>query len=80
MKTTIEYFNLSMDELLVTNEYGYTKEENLLFDDGLRVLFFDDEKELKTEKTDIEAYMNTYNYEVKTILKTINERIALILI
>lgn len=81
MKTTQEYFNLTMDELLtIRNEYGYTKEECLLFDDGVEIVFFDNEKELENEKEEFNNYIHSKEYEIKETVKTINERIAVILI
>ena len=81
MKTTQEYFNLTMDELLtIRNEYGYTKEECLLFDDGVEIVFFDNEKELKNEQQEFNNYIQSKGYEIKETVKTINERIAVILI
>lgn len=51
MKTTQEYFNLSVDELLtIKNKFGYTKEECLLLDEGIEIIFFDNEEELEEEK------------------------------
>lgn len=79
MKTTQEYFNLSIDDLLVTNEYGYTREENKLFDSGLEIVFFDSLEEMESEKEQFEKYMCSKEYEIKDIVKTINERIAVIL-
>lgn len=79
MKTTIEYFGLSLDELLKSNEYGYTKEENLLFDSGLEIVFFDDLEEMNSEKEEFEKYIHSKEFEIKGIVKTINERIAVIL-
>ena len=81
MKTTQEYFNKTVSELVENwNEEGYTKEECLLFDDGLKVIFFDDEAELENEKEEIEKYCKLYGYEIKEKVLTVNERIAMILI
>lgn len=81
MKTTQQYFNLTIDELLaIRNEYGYTKEECLLFDDGVEIVFFDSEKELAEEKQDFDSYLKSKEYEIKETVKTINKRIAVILI
>ena len=81
MKTTQEYFNLSLEKLLeIRNEYGYTKEECLLFDDGVEIVFFDNEKELKNEQQEFNNYIQSKEYEIKETVKTINERIAVILI
>lgn len=80
IKTTQEYFNKTIDELLVANKYNYTREENLLYDSGDRISFFDSLEELKNEKTEYESYIKNYRLEIKDIVKTINERIAVILI
>ena len=80
MKSTQEYFNLSLDELLkIRNEYGYTREECKLFDEGLEIVFFDSESELINEQEELNKYINNKEYEIKSIVKTINERIAVIL-
>jgi len=80
MKTTQEYFNLTVDQLLDTNVNGYTKEENLLFDDGLEIVFFDSQNEVNEEQEEFNSYINSKGYEIKSIVKTINERIAYVLI
>jgi hypothetical protein len=78
--TTQEYFNMNMDQLLeINNEYDYTKEECKIFDEGLEVIFLDDEQELEKEKEEINTYILNKGFEVKAKLLTINERIALIL-
>ena len=80
MLTTKEYFNLSSDNLLQDgNRHGYTKEECLLFDSGLEVVFFDNEGEMAAEQEEFNAYIQSKNFEVKIILLTINERIAVVL-
>lgn len=80
MKTTSEYFNLSIDELLEDgNEYGYTREECKLFDEGLKVHFCDDVAEFEEEKKDIiDWYKNTQGLDFSTALTTVNKRIAMI--
>lgn len=75
IKTTQEYFGLTVEELVGTwNEQGYTPEELKLFDDGKKVIFYDDEQEMNEYKEETERY------EIKAILKTVNERIAVVLI
>lgn len=78
--STQEYFNMGIDDLLATDENTYTKEEKLLFDDGIKVTFFDSEKEFEQEKNDFEEWYKEDKLEVKAIVKTINERVAVILI
>ena len=81
MKTTQEYFNKTVSELLeIKTKEDFTKEENLLFDDGLKIIFFDDEEEMENEKEEIEKYCKLYGYEIKEKVLTVNERIAVILI
>lgn len=56
MIKTTEYFNMSADELLeIRNEYGYTREECKILDDGIKVTFFDSLEEYEEEK---EAHHN----------------------
>lgn len=80
MKTTQEHFNLTVEELIDHDLTEYTTEEKLLFDSGLEVVFFDDEKEFKEEREEFEEYLISKEYEVKEILRTVNERVAVILI
>ena len=77
MKTTQEYFNMGIDELLETDTDGYTREERKIFDAGFKVYFFDSEKEYHKEKQScIEWYKNA-GFKPVLVLKTINERIAI---
>lgn len=81
IKTTQEYFGLSLDELLeIRNEYGYTREECKLYDEGLEIVFFDSEKEFQDEEEQFKKYMESKRYEIKVKLKTINERLAIVLV
>ena len=78
---TENYFNMALDELLVINkESEWTREECKIQDDGLEIIYFDNEQELEDEKDELNEYMTLYNYEVKAKLLTINKRIALVLI
>ena len=79
METTTRHFNLTTDELLVSNESGYTKEENLLFDSGLEIIFLDNDNEFSMELEGIKEHMGLRGYGTMNTLKTINERIAVIL-
>lgn len=80
MKTTQEYFNLTIDELLVTDENNWTKEEKLLYDEGLNCTFFDDEEEYIEQEREFKNWLQeAFNgIEISLVLKTINERIAVI--
>lgn len=78
MKTTKEYFNLTVDELLVTDENNWTKEERLLFDEGLNCTFFDSEEELQVEHEEFQQWLHDMGMKVDLTLRTINNRIAVI--
>ena len=80
MLTTQKWFDLSMEQLLETDNNDYTKEENLLFDSGVEVIFHDNIEEMKAEREAVQKHVEEKGYEVKWILKTINERIAIVLI
>ena len=81
LKKSTEYFGLTDDELLKNwNEYGYTREECKLFDDGLNVTFFDDMEELETEAEQFSNWIESQRYEVKALVETVNGRIAVVLI
>ena len=79
MKTTVEHFNLTIDQLLETDQHGYTKEENLLFNEGLSCTFFDNEQEMYDESDDFRIWLEKQGYEIAAMLQTVNERIAVIL-
>lgn len=80
MKTTREYFNLTTDELLISDENNWTREEQLLFDQGVNCTFFDSEEEYAEEEQEFKRWLQeTYNgIKVSLVLKTINERVAVI--
>lgn len=78
MKTTMEYFNKNLDELLMTNEKGYTEEETLILKDGLKAIFCDDEQECNETLNDYKKQFP--KLECKHILKTINERYVIVLV
>jgi len=79
VKKSTEYFGLTEEEILKDwNEYGYTREECKLFDDGLNVTFFDDMKELETEAQQFGEWLESQRYEVKALVETVNRRIAVV--
>lgn len=79
MKTTQEFFShLTIDELLINNKLGCTKEEILLFDLGLNCTFFDSEEEYELEKIEFKKWIEHRGMNVVFELKTINGRIAVI--
>lgn len=76
MRTTQEYFNLSTTELQeIRNEYGYTREECILFDESYNTQLFDSLEHLESSK---EFYKNI-GYEVGETLQMSNGRFALLL-
>lgn len=81
MIKTIEYFGMEIDELLATNkESGWTREECKIYDDGLEVVWYDNEQEMEEDKEKLQEYLQQKGYEIKHILLTINERIAIVLV
>lgn len=81
MKTTMEYFKMSIDELLQDRGHGYTREECKLLDEGLKVTFFDDMKEYEQEKEEcIKWHKENFDMDLKTTLLTINERVAMVFV
>lgn len=78
IKTTQEYYDMTIDELLVTREYGTREECNLIYE-GLEVVYYDNVEEMEEDKDNLTVYINGKHYEIKVVLKTINERIAVIL-
>lgn len=80
MKTTKEFFCLTVEELLELDELGGTIEENLLFGHGENVTYFDSLKEYEHERKEFEQWLNKHNYKVKDVFETINERLAFVLI
>ena len=84
IKTTQEYFNMTIDELLETKDYG-TKEECKILDDGIRIVYYDSIKELERDKDNLLEFMrkspNPYYWiEIKSVLLTINKRLAVVLV
>lgn len=78
---TKDYFKKDIDQLLeIRNEYGYTREECLIFDEGVKAHFCDDENEFKEFLNDYKDYDCFRDMKIKCVLKTINERLAIILI
>lgn len=76
MRTTQEYFNLSTDKLQeVRNEYGYTKEECMLFDASYNTQLFDNLEHLEDSK---DFYKNM-RYEIGETLQLSDGRYALLL-
>lgn len=79
IKTT-DYFNLTTEELAHIKpgnmECGYTKEDNLILDDGVIIRWYDKLENLKECIKDID----TNRFEVKAILETIKNQYVLILV
>jgi hypothetical protein len=81
MIKTTEYFKLGIDELLeIRNEHGYTREECKIYDDGVKITFFDSIEEYEKEKEEHHEWVKNYDcdLELKAVLLTINERVAVI--
>lgn len=80
MKTTTEYFNMSKEELIkIRNEYGYTREECKLLDEGIKITFLESESDENTINSDIEwCTNNNSKLELCEILKMTDGRIAII--
>ncbi|WP_336769692.1 hypothetical protein [Bacillus bombysepticus] len=78
IQTTQDYFNKTTEELSVDRGNNYTREDCLVLDDGLQVHFYEKENSLKES---IEYYLNENNsrLEIKAVLKTIDNRYALIM-
>lgn len=76
----MEYFNTDDKTLLSDgNNYGYTREECKLFDEGLKVHFCEDTEEYEKEKEDvIKWYKESQGLDLVIELETINKRIAMV--
>lgn len=80
MIKTTERFKMGIDELLVVNkESGWTREECKIYDDGLEIVWYDNEQEMTEDKAQLEEYLQQKGYEIKHVLLTINERLAVVL-
>ena len=77
-QSTESCFNLTSEELLATNDNGYTKEENMLFDSGIKITFFDDTKEFFNEYDTFVKWLRENKLEIEFVLRTINERLVVI--
>ena len=72
---------MTADALLeIRNQYGYTREECKILDDGIKITFFDSAKEYEEEKEDFVKWINGWDsrLELKAELLTINERVAVV--
>ena len=80
MIKTTDYFNMSIDELLINRGDGYTREECKILDDGIKVTFFDSIEEYKQEKEEHYKWIMNCDprFELKAELLMINERVAVI--
>ena len=79
VKKSTEYFGLAENELLEEcNEHGYTREGCKLFDDGLNITFFDSMEKLETEAEQFSEWLESWGYEVKALVETVNRRIAVV--
>ncbi|GAB6456159.1 hypothetical protein bcgnr5390_12180 [Bacillus luti] len=78
IQTTQEYFNKTTEELSVDRGYSYIREDCLIFDEGEPVHLYEKENSLKES---IEHYLNEKRskFEIKAVLKTIDNRYALIM-
>ena len=77
MRTTQEYFNMSKEELQeIRNEYGYTREECKLLDEGLEVHFCSDEQSSVEDAN----WLRRQGYTIERVLKMIDGRVAVIAI
>ena len=78
IRTTLEYFGMNREQLAeIRNEYGYTREDNKIFDEGLKVHFFEHFDSINDEE--FKSYLKSSDMELKVILKTIDDRFAVIL-
>ena len=80
MKTTTNYFNMTKEELQkVTNKYGYTKEENKILDNALKVYFMDNIEQFKSAGVDHELYIKSFNnMNLDDVLLMTDGRIAML--
>jgi len=81
MIKTTEYFNMTIDDLLeIRNDYGYTREECKILDDGIKINFFDNVEEYEKEKEEHNQWIKNYDsrLELKVELLTIDERVVTI--
>lgn len=76
---TSSWLHLSVDELIVTDQTGVTREENELAKHGRQVVYFDSLDEFESEQEKFENFREHNNYRILAMLKTVNERIAFIL-
>lgn len=77
VQTTTKYFGMSADDLSeVVNDYGYTREECKILDEGLEVTFFEHRKSI--DEKDAKSYAERKRMELKAILRTTDNRYAVI--
>jgi len=80
MKTTTEYFNMTVEELQeIRNEFGYTREENKLLDEALKVSFMSNVEQFKSTGVDHELWMKSNNDMVcEEVLIMTDGRVAML--
>lgn len=75
MRTTQEYFNMAKEELQkVHNEYGYTKEECMLLDEGAH--FYNDD----VASADGCNWLRNQGCTIVTVLQMTDRRVAVLAI
>lgn len=82
MKRTTDYFNLTVSELQeMSGRNGSTREECQILDTGIFVSFFKTICEYEKEKAScVEWFRKNMGFELKTVLLTTDERVAMIFI
>ena len=80
MKTSQEYFNMGVEELQeVMNEHGYTREDNKILDEGLRVHFFENKEIYDSLGVDCQLFFKSQqDLDLKEVLLMTTGRIAMI--
>lgn len=75
--TTTKYFGMSAEDLEeVKNDYGYTREDSKILDEGVDVTFFDRRGSIKEDE--IQDYSKQTGLKLKAILRTTDNRYAVI--
>lgn len=69
MKTT-DYFNKSIEELSeLRNDGTWTREEYLICDDGLKIVFYSTLENLRKDYEETVSYYKSIKMEVKAVLE-----------
>lgn len=80
MIKTTDYFKMEEAQLLQTDkETGWTRESNKIYDEGVEVVWYQNEFEMKSDSPNLCKYLLDREYAIKNILETLEGKLAVLL-